>query len=81
METRTEKFGKKHKEMETESDLDTLKNEILMRCRTIKWIYQNEYPKSDVYLSITITDESIMFSNRYWSEDKDHPINEVIYEL
>ena len=81
METRMQKHAKRRREIKEMAEKEEAKLEetikaIQSRCRVIRNIYKDAYPKAR-YLSITIVGGSIYISNEYWGRDVEFPIDEI----
>lgn len=53
---------------------EKLMKEIAQRLREIRVLYKQTYPEAD-YLDITLNKDHISFNNRFWSDNKDYPID------
>ena len=81
METRMQKHAKRRREIKEMAEKEEAKLEeaikaIQSRCRVIRNIYRDAYPKAR-YLSICIVEGSIYISNEYWGRDVEFPIDEI----
>ena len=81
METRMQKHAKRRREIKEMAEKEEAKLEetikaIQSRCRVIRNIYRDAYPKAR-YLSICIVEGSIYISNEYWGRDVEFPIDVI----
>lgn len=81
VETRMQKHAKRRREIKEMAEKEEAKLEetikaIQSRCRVIRNIYRDAYPKAR-YLSISIVGGSIYISNEYWGRDVEFPIDVI----